>query len=786
MSRLFTRLGRFTVRFRWAILAVWLVGTVAAVALLPSLGSQVQEQNSSFLPASAPSEQAAALATPLEHKGVTPVLVVATFASGRFSTADQQALAHIASSARTVPTVVKVFDAGLAPDGKAAELIVRSDVSPKGAPATHLVDNLQHVVDTTPAPAGFAAHLAGNLAINVANQHASGHQTKQAQALSVVFILVLLFLIFRSALAPFVTLLPAALVLALARSVIASTGVPVSSFAQILLVVLVLGAGTDYGLFLVFRVREELRRGLSPDDAVARALTRVGESITFSAGTVIAALLSLLFASFGIYHDLGIPLAIAIALMLLAGLTLLPALLAILGRAVFWPSKVTPRPDREGIWHRITTRLLRRPAVTLGVGVVFFGLLAIGVAGYKPSGFGGNTSAPPGTNAALGQAALTANFPKASANPTNLIFELARPAWADPGVLSLLQAHLRASGQFTRLLGPLDPNGTALSPRELIALHRRLGPPGSLPVAPPAGTSVPLGAYEAYRSTSQLVSANGRTIQFEATLTAGPPTTTQAMLAVPAIRSAVTDAARAAGARASGVAGEAAGIYDVNQISSSDLLRIVPIAILLIGLLLVLVLRSLVAPLYLIASVAISYLAALGLTVLIFVDIGGQGGLVFILPFLMFIFLLALGEDYNILVMTRIREEAEHLPLRQAIAKAIGATGPTVTSAGLVLAGTFAVLVIVSGGGAKASQFQAIGAGLTLGILMDTFLVRTVMVPSMVAILGRYNWWPAGLSSSDDAGGPGETAVGKPPSRRATAVAKQDPLAPPPPQPPAS
>ena len=749
MSRSFAQLGRFAVRFRWVVLAVWLVGTVTAVALLPSLGSQVQEQNSSFLPASAPSEQAAALATPLEHKGVTPVLVVTTSASGHFTAADEQALARIAASARTVPTVVKVFDAGLAPDGKAAEVIVQSDVSPKGTPATHLVDDLQRVVSTTPAPPGFSAHLAGNLAINVANQHASGRQTKQAQALSIVFILVLL-LIFRSALAPFVTLLPAALVVTLASSVIATTGVPISSFAQILLVVLVLGAGTDYGLFLVFRVREELRRGLSPHDAVVRALTRVGESITFSAGTVIVALLSLLLASFGIYHDLGVPLAIGIALMLLAGLTLLPALLAILGRAVFWPSKVTARPDREGLWYRIATRLLRQPAVTLGIGLVFFGLLAIGVAANKPSGFGGNTAAPPGTDAALGQAALTANFPKASANPTNLIFELAKPAWADPEALAVLQSHLRASGQFARLLGPLDPNGTVISPSELIALHRQLGPPGSLPVVPAAATGVPLDAYEAYRSTSQLVSADGRTIQFEATLTAGPPTTTRAMLAVPAIRSAVSRAAHAAGARASGVAGEAAGVYDVNQISSSDLLRIVPVAIALIGLLLILVLRSLVAPLYLIASVGISYLAALGLTVLLFVEIGGQSGLVFILPFLMFIFLLALGEDYNILVMTRIREEAHHLPLRHAIAQAIGATGPTVTSAGLVLAGTFGVLVIVSGGGANASQFQAIGAGLALGILMDTFLVRTVMVPSVVAILGRYNWWPSRLSSSDE------------------------------------
>jgi RND superfamily putative drug exporter len=218
----------------------------------------------------------------------------------------------------------------------------------------------------------------------------------------------------------------------------------------------------------------------------------------------------------------------------------------------------------------------------------------------------------------------------------------------------LPQSHLHASGQFTRLLRPLDPNGTALSPSELSIPHHRLGPPGSLPVVPAPGTDVTLSAYEAYRSTSQLVSANGRTTQFEATLAAGPPTTTRAMLAVPKIRSAVTEAAHAAGARASGVAGEAAGIYDVNQISTSDLLRIVPVAIVLIGLLMVLVLRSLVAPLYLIASAAISYLAALGPTVLVFVEIAGWSGLGFILPFLMFIFLLALGEDYNILVMTRI------------------------------------------------------------------------------------------------------------------------------------
>ena len=200
------------------------------------------------------------------------------------------------------------------------------------------------------------------------------------------------------------------------------------------------------------------------------------------------------------------------------------------------------------------------------------------------------------------------------------------------------------------------------------------------------------------------------------------------------------------GATDSAVGGEAPALYDISAVSNSDLVKVIPIAIVVIGILLALVLRSLVAPVYLIASVGLSYLAALGLSVLLFVNIGGSQGLVFFLPFLMFIFLLALGEDYNILVMTRIREEAHKLPLREAVVKAIGLTGTTVTSAGLVLAGTFVVFGIVAGGGSGGSQFRDIALGLALGILMDTFLVRTLLVPSTVVLLGRWNWWPSKLT----------------------------------------
>ena len=253
------------------------------------------------------------------------------------------------------------------------------------------------------------------------------------------------------------------------------------------------------------------------------------------------------------------------------------------------------------------------------------------------------------------------------------------------------------------------------------------------------------------------MSADGHTISFAASLRAGNPTTTAAAQAVPAVRAAAARAARAAGASASGVTGQAAFTYDVAQLSDSDLRTVIPIAIAVIAVLLVLVMRSLIAPLYLILSVVLSYFAALGLTVLVFIKAAGQPGLTFILPFLLFMFLLALGEDYNILVMTRIREEAKHLPLREAVGRALSVTGTTVTSAGLVLAGTFGVLAIVGSGSAGAQNVRTIvnvGVGLALGVLMDTFLVRTLLVPSAAVLIGRWNWWPSALSRARAAGDP--------------------------------
>ncbi|MGH7234132.1 MAG: MMPL family transporter [Candidatus Saccharimonadales bacterium] len=745
--RFFGAVGRFSVKFRWLIIVVWLIGTIVAVKTLPSLSSVVNSNNSNFLPASAPTEKAINLEKAFgTSNGSSPEpVVIASVSGNQLSTSDLTAIANLSHQLRLVPRVQSVKDFGLSRDGQADELEVIAGGSGAIDPTT-LIANLRGAITKANLPSDLVAHLAGQDAVAVDNNNKSGNQNIQLELGSVAFIIILLLLIFRAPLAPLITLIPPIIVAALAGPVIAEIahhGLKVSPFAEFLLTVLIIGAGTDYGLFLIFRVREERQRGLKSHDAIVKALSRVGESITFSAATVIAALLSLLFASFEIYSDLGTPLAIGIALMLLAGLTLLPALLAVFGRAVFWPSKKYSKPGTYGLWGRVAASVVRRPVTVIVVGIIFFGTLAIATTSYQAAGFGGQTTAPIGSDSAKGTALLAKHFPSSSANPTGVLFVLPHSVWLDPSQLTKLQSDMDHSKQFSEVDGPLN-SGANLTSNNINQLYVSLGPPKSLPVIEtPRAQSMGLSVaeYQAFRSLANYISPDGKTIQFAVGLSAGDPSSTVAMNATPAIRVAVANIAKDVGANSNGVAGEASALYDINKISTSDLKKVVPIAIIVIGLLLAILMRSLVAPIYLVASVALSYLAAFGLTVFIFVIVGGEGGLSFILPFLMFLFLLALGEDYNILVMTRIREEAHGLTLRKAVTMALNTTGTTVTSSGLVLAGTFGVLAVVAGSGS--TQIRDIGAGLSLGILMDTFLVRTLFVPATVVLLGKWNWWPS-------------------------------------------
>ena len=758
MTRFFAGLGHFAVRFRGPVVVAWVVVVVVGVQLLPSLASVSKATNSAFLPASSPSERAAQLASPFQNSKLAAATLVAASSSSPLTEVEQQAITKFEAKLRTLPRVRLVRDLGISPNGKARQALIEAAVPAfGGGNASQLVHSIRSDFKAASVP-GLSFYLTGDLPTIIDSQQSSKHSQSLTQLFSVVFILALLLVAFRALLAPLVTLLPAALVLTLAGPVVAEAthiGVQVSVITQVLLIVLVLGAGTDYGLFLVFRVREELRRGLEPQAAVVKAVSTVGESITFSALTVIVALLSLVLAQFGIYQSLGPALAIGIGLMLLAGLTLLPALLAIFGRAVFWPTR-TVREDRPrtGIYATLAKRVVRRPLWILVAGVAVFGGIATGALTSTTAGFG-NTSTPSGTNSAAGAAVLARDFPASNVQASAVLFRLPYSVWSNPAILATAQADLARSQQFRTVVGALA--ASRLTPAEVSALQAELGAPGLLPPAEPGGAAVSPELYNSYRELAQFISPDGHTIQFSTLLLHNNDNSALALAAVPAVRTAVAQVASRIGAEENGIFGILPFAYDVQNISNTDLVHIIPVVAVLIALLLALVLRSLVAPVYLVVSVVLSYLATLGLVSVVFVHILGQDGINFLLPFLLFVFLMALGSDYNILMMTRIREEVQLMPLRQAIQRAVAMTGTTISTAGLVLGGTFAVLGLAGGGTSGAAEIQQIGFGVAAGVFMDTFIIRTLVVPSAAVLLGRWNWWPSRLSRTPAAAGAEDT-----------------------------
>lgn len=722
---MFEAIARFSVRFRWFILVGWIVAIPLLTANLPSINDVTKNNNSDFLPKNSPTIQAVNLESSFLSKETAGTSTIVAVRDSGLTPADNQALQRLADRVDRVKGVVSTTDQGESSDGRARQILVGFGGEAFGNEAIDIVKDIRAEI-AKDGSAGLQVHLTGDIAQSVDQAEKSSQGRNRTELYTVIFIIVLLLFVFRAVLAPIVTLFPAGLALAAAQPIIAEStkiGVEVSSITQILLIVLVLGAGADYGLFLVFRVREELRRGAAPKEAVVRALARVGESITFSALTVMAALLSLVLASFGIYKGLGPALAIALGVMLLVSLTFLPALLAVLGRAVFWPAKTAAAPLKLGYWGKVADKVIERPVRTLIIGIAILGVLSLGIIGYKTTGFGDNTALP-GSDSAAGQQLIEKHFPAANVNPQLVLMRFDQPVWNNLPALQQAQADLAKSEAFKTVSGPFDANGFKLTPEQLLELHR-------------SDASSP-----ALQAVSQFISSDGKTVQFYAVSSAGKPGTTAAANATPTNRATVDRVAQKAGASENGIYSGDAVVYDINQVATNDLQKIIPVVLVIIGVLLAILLRSLVAPWYLIATVALSYLATLGFAMIAFVHLGGQDGLNFVLPFMMFIFSMALGEDYNILVMSRIREESHgKVTVKQAVRRAIGITGTTVTSAGLILAGTFGVLGLVGGD----RQVEQIGYSIAFGILLDTFFVRTLLVPSIVVLLGRWNWWPSRL-----------------------------------------
>jgi putative drug exporter of the RND superfamily len=695
---LFAGLGRLVTRHPWKVIALWIIAAVAIVATAPALPTTSNE--ASFLPSSYESIKAQNLqdqAFPQNSKvdATAAIIVFARSDKGPLTPADEAKIASIASTLndKHIPNILAVAAGATSKNGLVKAAYVAMDNSLVNGSGTQAADAIKVLrADIKPLVSGSDLYegVTGSAAQQLDSQQ-SGNKAEQIVLLAtLLLILILLLIIFRSPIIAFMPIITIAIVAEVAQGLIADVNSALNlnadSQTTVILIVVLFGIGTDYILFLMFRYRERLRAGDTPRQAIATAVERVGEVIASAASVVIVAFLALLLSSLSIFRSLGPTLAIAVAVTLLAALTLIPAVVTLLGTRVFWPSKRWQREPKGARFTAIGHALGKRPALFACVSGLVLVVLAIGALGFKPT-FDLSSSGIPST--AESEVALT-------------VLERGLP----PGATEPTQVYLHA------------PSGT-LNATDVTSYATKLK------------TMSGVGAVAA-----PVVSKDGATAEYTVTLSMDPESTT----AVNTVKNQLRPEAHAAafpGTYAL-VGGTTAVYVDIQAAMNHDYAIVFPIAALIILVILMLLLRSLVAPWYLMVSVGLGFGATLGATVLVFQTLAGQAGLVFLLPVYMYLFVVALGTDYNILMIARLREQSQQgMTPRQAAADAVRHAGPAIGSAGLILAGTFASLTLAGN-----SILEQVGFAVSCGIALAAFVMAMFFSPSLTALIGNRAWWP--------------------------------------------
>jgi putative drug exporter of the RND superfamily len=678
--------GRWT---KWVVLGFWIAVVAVAGPLAGRLNSAQQNDAAAWLPHNAESTQVVELAKRFVPSDVFPALVVYERADG-ITEADQGKAAADAERFAAVKDVSgKVLGPVRSEDGQALQVVVPIKVAEEGngwEELSPVVEGLRSIAQADAAGLGVSVTgPAGYFADS--SKVFSGFDARLLYVTAAIVVVILLST-YRS---PVLWLLPLATVfvaLTAAQAVIyllaRNGGLTVNGQSAFILTVLVFGAGTDYALLLTARYREELRRHPDRHQAMAVALGRAATAIIASAATVLLSLLTLLVAELASTKSLGPVMAIGIAVGLFAMLTLLPALLVVFGRWVFWPKRPTlgsAEPTERGIWARIGLRMARRPRVVWVVTAVVLGGLGFGVLGLEANGLQYRDSFRTKPEAVKGEEVLARHFPAGAGNPIQVI------------------GRAESAGQLQAVLSD-TPGVTAVTRPQVTGGYAYLE--GTLTSAPDSQAG--FDTVERLRETVH---------------------------AIP-------------GAEAK-VGGGSAVNLDIQRASRHDTNLVVPLVLLVVLIILGMLLRAVVAPLLLVATVVLSFAAALGVSALVFDHVFKFAGADPSFPLWTFVFLVALGTDYNIFLMTRVHEETrQHGPRRGALI-GLAATGGVITSAGIVLAGTFAAL-----GTLPLVFVTEIGFAVAFGVLLDTFVVRSVLVTALNLDVGRWMWWPSSLHRKHD------------------------------------
>ena len=635
----------------------------------------------------------------------------------------------------------------ISPDGTALTITVIVSGSAAQEEFTETIEWLREIDETIEVVTPATVHVTGPAAILTDALAVFRTFDFRVSAITIALVLVILLAIYRSPLLALLPILCVGVALVLAQSIAAlltdNLGLALNGQVTAIMAVLMFGAGTDFTLFIVSRYREELPVREDKFEAIRATMRAVGPSIASSAGTTAVAMLALILALSGSLKTMGPMLAMAIVVMLIAALTLIPAVLVAMGRVAFWPIKnIQPNTKPNAFWPRVGSLIARRPGTLLTVTIVAMVVLSAGLFEFTPR-FSFIDGFPDSVESKAGFKTLQSAYPPGELAPTDVYLSK-----EGANLLEHLQAIEDVSAKLaddplvnsvtsiTRPLGePLSVDIAELQP--LVAMMpddpQQMG--ALMATLPPEQAQL-AGAFVAGQ---RLLSTDRTTTKLEAVLNVDPYET-EAMDAVPRLRQIVRDSVRVStlsGARAV-VGGESATNYDGREVTNRDFLVLSPIVITAIWIILALLLGSVIAPTYLVLSVVLSFAAALGASVVIFEYVFGHDGTVYdSIPFI-FVFLIALGADYNIYIMSRVREETRNRGLAEGTRYAITRTGGVITSAGIILAGTFSVLTTFP----LLNLFQ-LGFTVMLGILLDTFVVRAIMVPAIVMKLGELNWWPS-------------------------------------------
>ncbi|MGW4872190.1 MMPL family transporter [Streptomyces chartreusis] len=683
-------------RAKWVVLALWLVVLFVTAPLAQKLSDAQDNDAASWLPGSAESTQVLQISEDFRPEQIPAVVIYArdsglTAQDRAAITEDVAQLKQLtAHGIRGDETRGPVFDREI--DPRAAQVQVPITMDEQGwdriAPA---VDSIRDIVGTSSG--GLAVYITGpgGTSADFAEAFEGIDSTLLLSAMAVV--IVMLLITYRSPTLLLVPLVAVIVALFTAQAIIyllaEHGGLTVNGQSAGILTVLVFGAGTDYALLLVARYREELRHHEDRHEAMALALHRAGPAVLASGATVVLSMLVLLAAEMNSTSGLGPVAAIGVAVGLLAMVTLFPALLVIFGRWIFWP--VIPHvgaenPHERGVWARMGRNIARRPRMTWAITAAVLAVCSLGLIQLRAEGLSNADAFTDKPESITGQEISEEYFPAGS---------------GDPLVIVSNQAQAREVGRAVADTPGVVPESLGL-------------PPGTKPF------------FE------------GKVL-FEATMTA-PSDSEAAKQTVERVR----DAVHAVPDADAQVGGGTAALLDMDRATTHDNILIIPLVLVVVMLILAALLRALIAPLLLIGTVILSFTAALGISALAFRHIFDYAGESTDFPLFVFVFLVALGIDYNIFLTTRIREEALHQGTRKGVITGLAATGAVITSAGLVLAGTFAAL-----GTLPMVAFAEIGFTVALGVLLDTFIVRSVLVTSLFLDVGKKVWWPHRLSRED-------------------------------------